>query len=859
MSPTIEVRHPDGRRETVTLTRQRTIVGRSADAHIRIQDTHVSREHCALEIKEGHLYVIDLGGHNGTWAGATKLLPNIPEPFPQEVVVHVGPAQLRNVTAGGLVDQGGVESQVYQPEAPVRPVGGGPAAAPVPPHSAATVTLQESQLKLNPGDRGAIQLTISNQGKIVDHYTLSIQGVPPAWYTVPRAGVELLPRQSGALSLQLHPPRNSRTTAGVHTLSLAVLNRQGQIVAQTEASLEITPFDQLTLTVRPNPYQSRSGGVLTLTVESDGNAQTEYRVDVLEPSDSLQIMVEPVTAQLAPQQQRQNSIHLKPRKRLWIGEAKRMPMTVTATSRLQSVTANPVYTQLPLLPRWLPILLALLCCVLVPVLAVMAVRPFQTWWTARQTATAFPPFATATSVSATETARPTVTPTVDLAPIATATFCAADNDNDGLTNCEEQQIGTEIDSPDSDDDSLSDYDEVTKYNSTPTDNDSDDDTLFDGVEVSGLGRPCPTSPTNLDSDGDGVQDNVDASPCILPTATPALTPTATPVPDFALGGHVRGMDHLDVVEDARMTWVKIQVRYSPGDNPASAGQDAAKFKQEGFKVLLSVVGHPNDVANGGSGYRQGFADFVAGLAGAADAIEVWNEPNIQDEWPIGQIDGADYTEMLRVAYNAIKAKNQSTLVISAAPAPTGYFGGGCAAEGCDDDAFIRAMAGAGARNYMDCIGVHYNSGATSPGDTSGHPAATDHHSWYFLSTLELYWNTFNPPGTAVAAQIPLCFTEIGYVTDDGFDMTLAQVGATDFSWAEGVSERDQAAWLEEALLRACRSGKVKLFIVWNVDFEQYGSDPQAGYAILRPDEDCPACETLSRAVGILRNEGCMRG
>ncbi|MEW5988078.1 MAG: FHA domain-containing protein [Chloroflexota bacterium] len=854
MSPTIEVRHPDGRRETVTLTRQRTIVGRSADAHIRIQDTHVSREHCALEIEGDRLYVVDLGGQNGTWAGATKLLPNIREPFPQEVVVHVGPAQLHNVTSGRLTSPEDVESQVYQPEAPLRPAAG----APAPQHSAATVTLQEAHLKLNPGDRGTLQLTVSNQGKIVDHYTLSVQGVPPAWYTVPRAGVELLPRQSGNLSLQLHPPRNSRTTAGVHTLNLAILNHQQQIVAQAEATLEITAYDQLTLSVRPDPYQSRSGGVLTLTVESDGNAQTEYRVDVLEKSDSLHLTVEPATAQLAPQQQRQNSIRLKPRKRLWLGEAKRMPMTVTVTSRLQTATATPTYIQLPILPRWLPLLVGLLCCVLIPVLALVAWPIIKAEIDARATAAAQTAVAPTLAFEATLTAQPTATPTLDLAATATAAWCADDADRDNLTNCEELELDTEVDLQDSDTDGLSDYLEVKQYNTDPLDEDSDSDTLKDGEEVNEI-RGCFTSPKEADTDGDGIKDNVDPEPCLSPTETPALTPTATPVPDFALGGHVRGMDHLDVADDARMTWVKVQVRYSAGDNPASAGQDAALFKQEGFKVLLSVVGHANDIANGGSGYRQSFGDFVAGLAGAADAIEVWNEPNIQDEWPIGQIDGAAYTELLRVAYNTIKAKNQSTLVISAAPAPTGYFGGGCRAEGCDDDVFIRAMAAAGARNYMDCIGVHYNAGATSPGDTSGHPAATNHHSWYFLPTLELYWNTFNPPGTAVSDQLPLCFTEVGYLTDDGFDLTLAQVGATSFSWAEGTSDRDQAAWLEEALLRACRSGKVKLFIVWNVDFTEYSSDPQAGYAILRPDEDCPACETLSRAVGILRNEGCMRG
>jgi hypothetical protein len=41
------------------------------------------------------------------------------------------------------------------------------------------------------------------------------------------------------------------------------------------------------------------------------------------------------------------------------------------------------------------------------------------------------------------------------------------------------------------------------------------------------------------------------------------------------------------------------------------------------------------------------------------------------------------------------------------------------------------------------------------------------------------------------------------------------------------------------------SGKVKLLIVWNIDFTNYGDDPMAGYALIRPSGACPACEALA--------------
>ena len=38
-------------------------------------------------------------------------------------------------------------------------------------------------------------------------------------------------------------------------------------------------------------------------------------------------------------------------------------------------------------------------------------------------------------------------------------------------------------------------------------------------------------------------------------------------------------------------------------------------------------------------------------------------------------------------------------------------------------------------------------------------------------------------------------------------------------------------------------------IVFNVDFDYYGADPQAGYAIIRKGGGCPACDALGAVVG----------
>jgi len=102
--------------------------------------------------------------------------------------------------------------------------------------------------------------------------------------------------------------------------------------------------------------------------------------------------------------------------------------------------------------------------------------------------------------------------------------------------------------------------------------------------------------------------------------------------------------------------------------------------------------------------------------------------------------------------------------------------------------------------------------------------------------VNLYYGAFG--GTR-----PLCFTELGYLTSEGFG---SLPGA--FGWAANTSLADQAQWLASTASMAGNSGQVRLMIVFNVDFTLYGADPQAGYAIVRPDGSCPACAALGSVV-----------
>jgi hypothetical protein len=359
------------------------------------------------------------------------------------------------------------------------------------------------------------------------------------------------------------------------------------------------------------------------------------------------------------------------------------------------------------------------------------------------------------------------------------------------------------------------------------------------------------------------------TPTPLPTSTPSPSPTPTPplavivpttgaptslpsgggapainpgpgsiaIGNFEYGGHVTssGSDRAaNAMRNAGMTWMKVQVGHSIGAGTQGAAQAINDAHARGFKVLVSLVGNPGQLGAAGADYIRQYASWAGDIAALGpDGIEIWNEPNLSREWPEGQISGGNYTALLRETYNTVKSRNGGVLVISAAPAPTGAeaaFPG----RVVNDNTFLQQMVDAGALQFLDCVGMHYNEGIVGPTRASGDPR-DNYYTRYLPTLLDTYWNI-------TGGQKPICITELGYLTSEGYGALPSF-----FNWAQNVTVAQQAAWLAEAAGYASQSGRVKLMIVWNVDFTRYDADPMAGYAIIRADGGCPACSALSGA------------
>lgn len=311
----------------------------------------------------------------------------------------------------------------------------------------------------------------------------------------------------------------------------------------------------------------------------------------------------------------------------------------------------------------------------------------------------------------------------------------------------------------------------------------------------------------------------------LPAVDQALLAGADTGAGFAVGVHTGALSHsLLQAGRMRLKWIALDVRFRVGAMPGAQGDTIAQVQGNGFQVLLSVSGDADEFAAlDRAEYLALFTAYIGGLAAyGPDAIEIWREPN-------ALMAPEDYLRLLALSYSAIKTANPNTLVISGALRPLDD----PAAPGESDAVYAQQLADLGAAGWADCIGVQYTLGAVSPVSTADDPRG-DSPIYYLPGVRERAAASF---GEAK----PLCFTRFGYLSPEG----LAPLPA-DYAWAQNTTLAQQARWLMDAVGQAMTDARVRLLILFSLDASAFAEgSPAAGYALVRPDESCPACETLA--------------
>jgi serine/threonine protein kinase len=467
-------------------------IGRDAQNDIALPDPKISQRHLQVTWDGLEYHVTDLNSTNGTYVGNTKLLPGIPEVWPMNQNLRLGDTWLRLLRPTGSIVNRSVMGSKLGASALFKSAGAG--------HVGVIITPQ--LLKVEAGGVVTGTLSLINQGQKVDHFTLTMTGIPTSWITTLPPSVQLMPGNQTEAVFSLRVPRVPQSKAGQHTITLRVTSQSepGQFV-EAKLILTIDPYSQFSVELHPQRLQAGQKG--RLTIFNQGNSNQIFTARFQDREDALDFRLLPRELPITEGQSGMIDVIPTTRKRIWFGSDKSYPITaeITTTNAEPQTQTGEVVAH-ALLPRWV-IPIALFLCIS---LSLLGGRGYMAISAARQTQTAV---ALSTVTFASE-------------QTATAVWLTGDDDRDSLSNGQEIELKTFPDNRDTDADGLDDGQEVNKYHSNPLLSDTDGDGLKDGDETAkGL------DPLKVDSDNDGVPDNLDSAPAFTPTSASTLTFTPT--------------------------------------------------------------------------------------------------------------------------------------------------------------------------------------------------------------------------------------------------------------------------------------------------------------------------------------------
>jgi hypothetical protein len=312
---------------------------------------------------------------------------------------------------------------------------------------------------------------------------------------------------------------------------------------------------------------------------------------------------------------------------------------------------------------------------------------------------------------------------------------------------------------------------------------------------------------------------------------------------------------LKLVQDAGFRWVKQEIpwREVEGQGKGMWQWDIPdrminQIEAHHLKVIVRLGTQPRWAASSAfpeispPDNLQDFYDYVFAIAnrykGRVAAYQIWNEPNLAREWGGRRPNPAEYAEMLKVGYQAVKAADPEAVVISAGMAPTTRHDD----QAMPDIYFLQGLYDAGAAPYFDALGVHAagfkSPPEADPAEVAANPELSNHDNAplelrrvYAFRRVEDLRELMVRNGDEAKKVVIL---EMGW--------TIDRRSGSPYRW-HAVTEKQQDKYLQRAYTYAAEHwqpwiGVMSLIYIadpkWTLDDEQtYWSIVYPGYPELR--------------------------
>ena len=232
----------------------------------------------------------------------------------------------------------------------------------------------------------------------------------------------------------------------------------------------------------------------------------------------------------------------------------------------------------------------------------------------------------------------------------------------------------------------------------------------------------------------------------LSACRPAPVPTGPAeggIHTFLWGNAATTDRDVKLAKDGGFKWIKQRFEWRNIERDAKGQLEwnepdriVKAIKDADLRIVARLDGHPGWSRaqgifpdDGPPDRTSDWTDFLTALAsrykGRIDAYEVWNEPNLAREWGRRPPNAAEYVQLLKASYDAIKRADPQALVITAGLSPTTDI----SQNARSDVMYLRDMYAAGLKGSFDLLGVHgagfKAAPETDPAVVANDPALTN--------------------------------------------------------------------------------------------------------------------------------------
>src|SRR5690606_38057264 len=131
------------------------------------------------------------------------------------------------------------------------------------------VTISSTKVVAVVQQPSAVSLTITNQSRLVNHFTIEVSGIPSDWYRLDGDELKLMKDEQGTRSISFNVPRSSASTAGQYDVQLTVRAKAQDVPPKTiSLTLMVQPYYEFDIDLKPTLVEEQK---TQLTISNKSN------------------------------------------------------------------------------------------------------------------------------------------------------------------------------------------------------------------------------------------------------------------------------------------------------------------------------------------------------------------------------------------------------------------------------------------------------------------------------------------------------------------------------------------------------------------------------------------------------------